>query len=350
MLSIDPAKVKVQATYNHPGTFYALGADPAGSRLFAGSDDHAIHVFDPAAAKKEAVASWTKHDNYVSALAWVPRPGKPVLISGSYDRHLLWWDPASAQVLRSIEAHQGWIRDVVPLPDGERFVSVGDDMRLHIWETETGRLVRALEGHASQTPQGHVSALYVVAVSSDGQFLATGDRIGTVCIWEADTGKLAQRLEVPILYTYDPRQRKRSLGGIRALAFSEDGSLLAVGGIGQVNNVDGLSGPAHVEIWDWRKPQPRFAGGALGHKGLINHLQFHPKGTWLIGAGGGSDNSFLAFWNIDPVRDAAPSKPDAVVAQRVKADGHIHRFSLDPAGARLYAAGFHKLEIWSLGG
>src|SRR5207237_2208759 len=84
-----------------------------------------------------------------------------------------------------------------------------------------------------------------------------GDRAGVVCVWELATSKLAQRFEVPILYTYDPKQRKRSIGGIRSLAFLPDGRLLAVGGIGQVNNVDGLAGPAHVELWDWRKPEPR---------------------------------------------------------------------------------------------
>src|SRR5262249_46526361 len=159
--------------------------------------------------------------------------------------------------IRSVEAHQGWVRDLATLPDGERLVSVGDDMRLNIWETATGRLLRTLEGHAMHTPQGHVTALYVVVASSDGKYLASADRIGTVCVWEPETGKLAQPFEVPILYTYDPRQRKRSLGGIRALAFSGDSRLLAVGGIGQVNNVDGLSGPAHVELWDWQKPQQR---------------------------------------------------------------------------------------------
>ncbi len=348
MVPLDPAKTKSQATYSHPGTFYALSADPTGNRLYAGSDDRAIHVFDFTTDKKEPRARWTKHDNYVSALTWVNRPSQPVLISGSYDRHLIWWDAGSGQPIRSVEAHQGWVRDVAALSDGERLVSVGDDMQLHIWETETGRLVCTLEGHAHQTPQGHVTALYVIAVSPDGKYLASGDRIGTVCLWEVDTGKLAQRFEVPVLYTYDPRQRKRSLGGIRALAFSHDGSLVAVGGIGQVNNVDGLSGPAHVEVWDWRKPRQQFAAGAQGHKGIINHLQFHADGDWLIGAGGGSDNGFLAFWKTEAPSDPAKDKQDAVTTQRIKTDGHIHRFCLNPAGTKLYAAGYHKLEIWNL--
>jgi hypothetical protein len=90
----------------------------------------------------------------------------------------------------------------------------------------------------------------------------------------------------------------------------------------------------------------RIAAGAQGHKGLVNALCFHPGGEWLIGAGGGSDNGFLAFWKIDKLPDAA--KKDALTVHRTKTDGHIHRACLKSDGGELYTAGFHKLEVWVL--
>jgi WD40 repeat protein len=346
MPPIDPTKAKVKTTYSHAATFYALCADPAGKRLYAGSDDYGVHVFDLDGAKKEPIAKWAKHDNYVSALVAVSRSGKTLVVSASYDRSLIWWDAAKDEPTRTVEAHAGWVRNLAALPDGKRLASCGDDMLVKLWDADSGKLLRTFEGHATKTPQGHVTALYALAVSPDGKHLASGDRHGTVIVWETDTGKAAQKFEVPTLYTYDPKQRKRSIGGIRSLAFSRDGTFLAAGGIGQVNNVDGLEGPAHVEVWEWQKPQLRFAAGAQGHKALINDLVWHPDKTWLIGGGGGGDGGLVAFWKIDKMPDAA--KKDAVVGQRVKVDGHVHRITLAASRTELYAAGFHRLDVWAL--
>jgi WD40 repeat protein len=370
---MDINQIKPHRKFDHDGTFYSLCADCCGVRLFAGSSDYGVHVFDLADAKddsKQPVARWAQHDNYVSALGFVETAGGGQVVSGSFDRHLIWWNPDTGEPLRQVEAHGGWLRDLVVFPDSSRLASVGDDMRLKIWDSATGELVHDLAGHAAQTPQGHVTALYEVAVTPDGKHLATADRHGEVRVWEADAGKSIQAFQVPILYTYDPRQRKRSIGGIRSLAFSPDGRHLAIGGIGQVGNVDGLAGRATVEIWDWQKPARLAQAEAEEHQGIVNHLAFHPKNGWLLGAGGGSDAGFLAIWETGSALLAGPSaeradatagspqadnaeKADppsiALPVHRIKADGHVHQFLVSASGRELYAAGHGKLEIWDLG-
>jgi WD40 repeat protein len=346
-MAFDPARVKVTTSYKHAGTFYCVCQDADG-RLLAGSDDFGIHVFDPASKKADPVARWARHESYVSALAALEQGGKSVIVSGSYDRTLVWWDSAGT-VLRSVEAHQGWLRQIVPLPDGSRLVTAGDDMIVKVWDAVSGKLIRSLEGHATRTPQGHVTALYSLAVSADGKWLASGDRHGEVRVWEADTGKLASTFQVPTLYTFDPRQRKRSMGGVRALAFSKDAQALAAGGIGQIGNVDGLGGPIHLEVWDWKKPQARLVTGAKRQNGMVNQLLYHPDGDWLIGAGGGG-SGFLAFWKVNPLPASADPKSASVPDQHTKFDGHAHAAVLNAAKQELYAAGYRKLDVWGLGG
>jgi hypothetical protein len=78
----DPANIKSLATYSGE-TLLGLAADHAAGRLFAGSVNYGVHVFDLAAEKKEPVAVWKGHENYVSAVGLVDSPaGKWVVLSG----------------------------------------------------------------------------------------------------------------------------------------------------------------------------------------------------------------------------------------------------------------------------
>src|SRR5262245_64707474 len=109
---IDITRLKVRASYKHAGTFYALCNRPTDMRLYAGSSDYSIYVFDPAAEKLDPLARWQKHDNYVSALVHVACGDTEFVVSGSYDRQLVWWNTQSGEPTMSIEAHQGWGREL----------------------------------------------------------------------------------------------------------------------------------------------------------------------------------------------------------------------------------------------
>ena len=167
-------------------------------------------------------------------------------VSGSYDGRLIWWDLEGGGPAQKIEAHAKWVRDVAASADGTLVASVADDMVCRLWDAETGRKRHELSGHAPQTPHHFPSMLYACAFSPDGRHVATGDKVGHVVIWDVSSGRPAATLEATAFYTWDPRQRRHSIGGIRALAFSPDGARVAVGGIGTVSNIDHLDGLARV--------------------------------------------------------------------------------------------------------
>jgi WD40 repeat protein len=331
--AFDPKAVKLAAAYDTPGTLFAVCLDERNKTLYGAGSDGALYAVDLAGEKPAAVRKEVLHDNYVASL--ILREG--VLISAGYDRRLTWFDLEAGKRLRVVPAHDGWVRKLVLSPDGTRVVSVGDDMLVKVWDAE-GKLVAALSGHAAQTPEGYLSALYAVTMSADGKHVASADRAGWVRIWDLAARKTAATFRAADLYTFDAQKRARAIGGVRGLAFSPDGTKLAVSGIGPVTNVDGFVGPCQMEIWDWRKSD-RLAVGQAKHQAILNQVAFSPRSPWLIGAGGGDGGGALCFW------DANGTVPPHVLQPK----GHLHSFALNAAGTRLYAAGHGGFEEWRLG-
>ena len=331
--AFDPKAVKLLAAYPTPGTLYAVCLDEPIKTLYGAGSDGALYTLDLAEMKPVPVRKGVLHDNYVASL--VLRDG--ILISGGYDRKLALFDLKAGKRVRAISAHDGWVRKLVLTPDGKQVVSIGDDMLVKVWD-QNGKLVAALSGHARQTPEGYLSALYALAVSPDGKHLASGDRAGFIHIWNLETLKATNTFRAADLYTFDPQKRARAIGGVRGLAFSPDGSKLAVSGIGAVSNVDGFVGPCRIELWDWHKGE-KLSFGQDKHQAILNQVAFGPRASWLIGAGGGDGGGALCFW--DSAGTAAPHV--------AKPKGHLQSFVLNDAGTHLYAAGHGGFQEWQMG-
>lgn len=310
-----PAKVTIDRTVRLPSMTFCLARYQSGSRIFCGGADFGLHVFDSAAEKPETKPlSEARHSSYVTGV--VSAGG--MLISGGYDRSLIWWHAETGQQIRRVEAaHDRWIRSLAVSPDGLRLATVADDMRTKIWDAVSGQCLLTLDGYEPQTPHGFPSMLYAVCFSADGQRLATGNKTGKVLIRDAHSGAVQQTIDVPVMYTWDPKARRHSIGGIRSLAFSGDGSLLAVGGMGQVGNIDHLEGKSRIEVF-------RLPGGERVHeiedskyKGLVERLQFSADSKWLLAAGG-DNGGFLSAWSMDTGK---------LLAQE-KVGNHVHAFEM----------------------
>jgi WD40 repeat protein len=326
--------LQMVADLPQPSVLFCVARVPGSQRLFVGSSDFKVSEIDLAQPKPQ-LKSFGSHTSYVTGIALA---GK-VVVSGSYDGRLLWWDADTKASIRTTEAHAKWIRGVFASRDGKLVASVADDMVCRVWDASSGKLVHELKGHQEQTPHHFPSMLYAAAFSADGTFLATGDKVGHVVIWETATGKPAATLEVPGMYTWDPTARRHSIGGIRSLAFSPDGNLLAVGGMGQVGNIDHLEGKTRVEVFDWRKSQRthEFAGDKFN--GLVNHVEFHPQSAWLCGAGGANDG-FMLFFDLNTKK----------VLRQDKVPMHVHDAVLTDAADGVILVGHNKIQVWAMKG
>jgi WD40 repeat protein len=120
-------------------------------------------------------------------------------LSGSEDAVLRLWDLESGDVIREFRGHTGWIFSTAFSPDGRLAYSASGgryngspvwqelpDSAIRVWDVETGREVRRLEGHRG--------LVWCVRVSPDGRRVLTGGSDGVAIVWDAETGTEVRRL------------------------------------------------------------------------------------------------------------------------------------------------------------
>lgn len=331
MSKSDPNRLAVKRDFSVPGVAFCVDRVPESGQLYFGSSDFKVYEVDALAEKPESKAFEAEgHNSYVMGVALAGLS----LVSGSYDGRLIWWDREKREPVKSVDAHGRWIRRVMSSPDGSLVASVADDMLGKVWNVETGEVVHTLKDHKEETPHNYPSMLYAVAFSPDGKLLATGDKVGHVAVWNVESGEKVGEVESPGMYTWDPRQRRHSIGGIRSLAFSQDSRLLAVGGIGKIGNIDHLGGPSRVEIFDWQKKESIHTIEDDKMKGLVEQMVFDPAGKWLLGSGG-DHGGFVNLYNLD----------DGKLLKQVKAPMHVHEFVMNEDANTIYAAGHGKIAV-----
>jgi WD40 repeat protein len=333
LMAANLERLKAGKNLSPPGITFRLARAPGTSRLFLGGGDGTVSEVDLAQAKPQ-LKELGRHTSYVTGLVLA---GKQ-LVSGSYDGRLIWWDTQTRKQVRAVEAHSRWIRNLAVSPDGKTVASVADDMVCRVWEAASGKRLQELRGHKEKTPHHFPSMLFACTYSPDGRLLATADKVGHIVLWETATGKQAATLESPGMYTWDPVQRRHSIGGIRTVAFSPDGKQLAVGGIGTIGNIDHLDGPARVEVFDWQTGKSTWVLNSKV-KGLVEQLRYPPSGNWLLAAGGANDG-FLLFLDVSAKKSLRDEK----------AQMHVHDACFSEGGETLYLAGHGRVMTFTFGG
>lgn len=329
-----PANFKLLKDLSRQEIFLGLARMPSSSRLFLGASDGKVYDVDVLGEKPEWKALGG-HSSYVMGVALAS--DNQTLVSGGYDGKLIWRKVESGEVIRTIEAaHSKWIRKVLASPDGKRVVSIGDDMICRVWDAESGNKIHELKGHEEKTPNHFPSMLYAACISADNRLVATGDKVGHVVVWDLAAGTKLATVETPGFYTWDPKERIHSIGGIRSLAFSPDSHTLAIGGIGRIGNIDHLDGPARVELFAWETNEKlhEFLGDG---KGLVTSLIFGPDGKWLIGAGG-DNGGLVQLYDLEAKK----------VARSEKVPMHIHALALAENAETFFACGHNRVAGYTL--
>lgn len=318
--------------------------------VVSSSEDKTVNIWDIDSA--ELKMTFDKHQDAVSSVNWSPDGMK--IASGSINNLSLIWNPISGEVSRTLIGEKVYwhaVEDVIATLSSEgiriwnmteedaklfiqtdhhlvvlswhpseRILAAGDDNRnIHIWNADTGKVIRVLEGHtgrinalswnyhgsklasgssdesmklwdvygiSSANDKTHLAALpfcghqeTITSISSnvDNSKIVSASQDGSVSLWSSKTGDCLKTL----------------LSGedaVTTVRWSSTGDHVAAGGLDKAIRV-------------WSSSSGDLIKTLLGHEGCITCLCWHPaEGSCLASA---SLDDTIRIWDVALQTDVA---------------------------------------------
>jgi WD40 repeat protein/tRNA A-37 threonylcarbamoyl transferase component Bud32 len=204
----------------------------------------------------------------------------------------------------TLTGHSKQVYSVAISPDGQILASGSVDNTIKLWSLSNGKPLRTLSGHSSKVRS--------LAISPDGQKIVSGSWDGTIKLWNLQTGQLLKTLS-------------GHSDGVLSVAISRDGQTLA-----------SSSADKTIKLWNLRTGQ--LLRTLSGHSGWVYSVAISPDGQTLAN---GSDDRTIKLWHLPTgTLITTLSDPSGNVVRSV---------AFSPDGKTLVSGSFNKINLWKLG-
>jgi len=246
----------------------AVSYSPDGRRL-AATGDGVIRVWDPSTGSEIGTLSDPSGKaNPGPGLAYSP-DGRHIA-SADWGDTVIIWDLETGRPERGLQGHKGRVNGVAYSADGKQIISAGADHDLRLWDAATGQEAKVFSGHSDE--------VCAVAFTRDGRRFASVGLDGTSRMWDVATGREVWKVA-------GPSPRYFPFGN--AVAISPDGRRVAISG------EDWGSDHGTVTLRDVETGQTVLTVIAHGSSG-VNGVAFFPDGRRIATA---SSDKTVKLWD-----------------------------------------------------
>jgi WD40 repeat protein len=255
----------------HAQGILAVAFSPNGQTVASSSVDQTIRLWDvswdaacdapivPAATASVARLFGDGHDLTATWALAFSSDGK-TLASGGADQMIKLWNVETQRCDRLLQGHTAVVQSIAFSADGLTLVSAALNQSMRLWDVPTGQCIK--------TWQGYSKVVFGVAFHPNGQILASCHGDQTLRLWDVQTGDCLNCL-------------RGHTARISSLAFSPNGQILASGGYDQT-----------IRLWDVQTG--KFLQ-AFTTQSWVNSVAFSADGLVLASAG---VDRLVQLWDV----------------------------------------------------